>query len=188
MLWQHVREIRVTECRESRLFLPSKTRFMHRSQLKSSDAHFTPAVEEAIRLDHAQLHIHVYRPSQQYIVDSFSAGEPGEDDAEDGNDGAGEDADIMAATVAQLPSVALEGVWDTLIYEDAVKLRLLNYINSTQIFGDRMVDFNVITWNRWACFATMLVAVEAVFADLGLKGLSCYMVHLVQVKLHYVEL
>lgn len=54
----------------------------------------------------------------------------------------------MAATVAQLPSLALEGIWDNLIYEDNVKLRLLNYINSTQLFGDRQVDFNVITWNR----------------------------------------
>lgn len=62
----------------------------------------------------------------------------------------------MAATVAQLPALALEGIWDNLIYEDNVKLRLLNYINSTQLFGDCRVDFNVITWNRYprsACIA-----------------------------------
>lgn len=100
--------------------------------------------EEAIPLTHAKLHIHVYRPSKQYIIDSFSAAEEQEDDGE----GAGEDNDVMAATVAHLPTASLEGVWDNLIYEDNVKLRLLNYINSTQLFGDRSVDFNVITWNR----------------------------------------
>ena len=54
----------------------------------------------------------------------------------------------MAATVAMLPSVALEGIWDNLIYEDDVKTRLLNYIQSTQMLGDKQVDFNIITWNR----------------------------------------
>ncbi|KAK9899767.1 AAA-domain-containing protein [Cystobasidium minutum MCA 4210] len=103
--------------------------------------------DEAIPLSRAKLHIHVYRPSREYIIDSFSAAAPGEDDGGDG-EAAGEDNDVMAATVAHLPAMSLEGIWDNLIYEDNVKLRLLNYINSTQLFGDRMVDFNVITWNR----------------------------------------
>lgn len=90
----------------------------------------------------------MYRPSRQYIIDSFSAAAPGEDGEEGDADAGGEDSDVMAATVAQLPAVALEGIWDNLIYEDNVKLRLLNYINSTQLFGERTVDFNVITWNR----------------------------------------
>jgi hypothetical protein len=102
-------------------------------------------------LRHAQLHIHVYRPSQQYIVDSFSAAQDlGEDEDDDNADATQEDSDVMAATVAQLPSLELEGIWENLIYEDNVKLRLLYYINSTQAFGDRNVNFNVITWNRCA--------------------------------------
>jgi hypothetical protein len=64
----------------------------------------------------------------------------------------------MAATVAQLPAQALEGIWDNLIYEDDVKQRLLNYMYSTQLFGDRAVDFNVITWNRSALLFTRVTS------------------------------
>ena len=92
-----------------------------------------------------RLQIHIYCPSQAFVVDSFSAAPPGESgEAEPGS----EDSDVMAATVAMLPSVALEGIWDNLIYEDDVKTRLLNYIQSTQMLGDKQVDFNIITWNR----------------------------------------
>lgn len=99
-----------------------------------------------MRLDDIELHVHVYRPSQAFIIDSFTAGQPDFDDAD--ATGATEDSDVMAATVAQLPALELEGIWDNLVYEDDVKVRLLNYIYSTQLFGDRQVDFNVITWNR----------------------------------------
>lgn len=96
------------------------------------------------------MQIHIYTPSPTFIVDSFSAGPPNaeEDDANGNGASSGEDSDVMAATVAQLPAQALEGIWDNLIYEDDVKERLLNYIYSTQLFGDKAVDFNVITWNR----------------------------------------
>ena len=119
-------------------------------------------------MDDVTLAIHVYCPTSTFIVDSFTAGPKprtqttdafgntdGDDaQAEDGDEDQGEDKDVMAATVGQLPAVALEGIWDNLVYEDDVKLRLLNYIASTQLFGDRQVDFNVITWNR--CGRTFL--------------------------------
>lgn len=101
-----------------------------------------------LRVSEVDLQIHVYQAFREYIVDSFSAAPEGkEDDANDSPEH-GEDSDVMAATVAQLPSVALGGVWDNLIYEDNIKTNLLNYIHSTQIFSEKAVDFNIITWNR----------------------------------------
>lgn len=54
----------------------------------------------------------------------------------------------MAASVLELPSRSLEGVWDSLIYDGDVKGKLLGYIYSTLLFSDAMVDFNIVTWNR----------------------------------------
>lgn len=54
----------------------------------------------------------------------------------------------MAAVVTELPNESLDGVWDTLIYADDVKTRLLKYIHTTMLFSDANIDFNIITWNR----------------------------------------
>jgi ATP-dependent Lon protease len=36
----------------------------------------------------------------------------------------------------------------SLVYEDDVKARLLNYISTTLLFSDAKVDFNLVSWNR----------------------------------------
>jgi ATP-dependent Lon protease len=36
----------------------------------------------------------------------------------------------------------------SLVYEDDVKSRLLNYISTTLLFSDAKVDFNLVSWNR----------------------------------------
>lgn len=73
----------------------------------------------------------------------------------------------MAATVRELPSRDMDGLWDrysgritlacvhelirylsSLIYPDDVKPKLLNYIYTTLLFSDANVDFNIVTWNR----------------------------------------
>ena len=46
----------------------------------------------------------------------------------------------MAATVCELPSIGWEGLWESLIYEDDVKTRLLDYIYATVVFSDADVD------------------------------------------------
>ncbi|KAL7415362.1 P-loop containing nucleoside triphosphate hydrolase protein [Mrakia frigida] len=86
------------------------------------------------------LQTHVYQPSRITALEEFSASAE-EDDDEDSEG-------IMAASVRELPSKGLEGVWDTLIYGDDIKNRLLNYIYTTLLFSDANVDFNVVTWNR----------------------------------------
>ncbi|KDN45078.1 AAA-domain-containing protein [Tilletiaria anomala UBC 951] len=82
--------------------------------------------------------IHVYQTGIFDAVEEFAAGDGDEDEGEP----------VMAATVAELPSKDLDGLWKSLIYADDVKLRLLNYIYTTVLFSDANVDFNVVSWNR----------------------------------------
>lgn len=147
LLAQHVDVIRVAECCELRCDRAITGKPLCRELTLKNRSTPTPIARpmEVALLANVNLKIHVYCPSRAFIVDSFSAAAPEDHDSADGQ---GEDSDVMAATVAQLPSLALEGIWDNLIYEDDVKLRLLNYTNSTQLFGDKAVDFNVISWNR----------------------------------------
>ncbi|CAO1614737.1 unnamed protein product [Sympodiomycopsis kandeliae] len=81
---------------------------------------------------------HIYQPAPMDATMDLAA-DYGED--EDGDD-------VMAAAVTELPNESLDGVWDTLIYTDNIKTRLLNYIYTTMLFSDANIDFNLITWNR----------------------------------------
>ena len=91
-----------------------------------------------ILIDDAKLEVHVYQPSSTDIVDEFSAADPS---AEEGDE-------TTAASVSELPNRSLDGVWDSLIYEDDIKSKLLNYIYTTLLFSDANVDFNLVSWNR----------------------------------------
>ncbi|GAA5823877.1 hypothetical protein JCM11251_003328 [Rhodosporidiobolus azoricus] len=95
----------------------------------------------AVPLDSISLDLHIYQPPSSSRLTSFSSSPHPEND-EDG------DSDVPAASVLELPSLSLEGVWDTLIYEGEVKEKLLSYIYSTMLFSDAAVDFNIVTWNR----------------------------------------
>ena len=46
----------------------------------------------------------------------------------------------MAAAVLELPSVLLDGLWDSLIFPGETKQRLLDYIYATVLFSDAGVD------------------------------------------------
>ena len=92
-------------------------------------------------LSEVELSVHIYQPSTSSDPTSFAAttGENESDDEED---------PVMAATVLSLPSRSLDGLWDTLVYSEDIKPRLLSYIYTTLVFSDADVDFNVVTWNR----------------------------------------
>ncbi|BGP18675.1 hypothetical protein JCM10213v2_006741 [Rhodosporidiobolus nylandii] len=94
----------------------------------------------AVPLDAVCLHLHVYQPPSTSRIREFSTSEHADEDG---------DTDVPAASVLELPSLSLDGVWDTLIYDGDVKGKLLSYIHSTMLFSDAMVDFNVVTWNRY---------------------------------------
>lgn len=95
-----------------------------------------------VSLSSIRLRVHVYQPPSNSRVSEVSTGSGEDADGEDGAD------DVPAASVLQLPSRSLEGLWDSLVYEDDVKGKLLGYIYSTILFSDASVDFNIVTWNR----------------------------------------
>ena len=76
----------------------------------------------------AALQIHVYQPNDGDGVNGFSTGPS--------NDG----EEIMAASVCELPSRQWEGLWDSLIFPDDTKTKLLDYIYATVLFSDADVD------------------------------------------------
>jgi hypothetical protein len=76
----------------------------------------------------ASLQIHVYQPTDGDTAEGFSAGS-----SSDGEE-------IMAASVCELPSRQWEGLWDSLIFPDDTKSRLLDYIYATVLFSDANVD------------------------------------------------
>ncbi|KIJ26990.1 hypothetical protein M422DRAFT_105855, partial [Sphaerobolus stellatus SS14] len=85
----------------------------------------------------AELIVHVYQPSDEEAAEEMTSA---------GADTGGEE--IMAASVCELPSRNIEGLWESLIYPDDVKSKLLNYIYATLVFSDADVDFNIVSWNR----------------------------------------
>ena len=60
----------------------------------------------------------------------------------------------MAATVCELPSIGWEGLWESLIYEDDVKTRLLDYIYATVVFSDANVDCGSFEADLTRCMRT----------------------------------
>uniref|UniRef100_A0A0N8ECL1 Pachytene checkpoint protein 2 homolog n=1 Tax=Daphnia magna TaxID=35525 RepID=A0A0N8ECL1_9CRUS len=56
--------------------------------------------------------------------------------------------EVPAATHWQLPSSEFHGLWETLIYDNNVKMQLLNFVQTTMLFSDRGVNSNIISWNR----------------------------------------
>ncbi|WFD31022.1 hypothetical protein MSPP1_002051 [Malassezia sp. CBS 17886] len=93
----------------------------------------------SVQLGAHELIIHVYQPSAEDNVDMFGLGD--DRDAEDTS---------VAASLMELPSATLDGVWRSLVYDDDVKGRLLRYIHTTMWLSDADVDPHLITWNRMA--------------------------------------
>ncbi|TFK76114.1 AAA-domain-containing protein [Pluteus cervinus] len=89
-----------------------------------------------LSLEDVALEIHVYQPSSSESFEEFT------------NTGAQDDDDTMAASVCELPNRNWEGLWDSLIYEGDIKMKLLDYIHATLVFSDANVDFNLVSWNR----------------------------------------
>lgn len=69
----------------------------------------------------------MYQPTDAAIEEQFAGGDDDEEAA-------------VVTTVCELPARVWEGLWDTLIYEDDIKSRLLNYIYATLVFSDAEVN------------------------------------------------
>ncbi|KAH6915152.1 thyroid receptor-interacting protein 13 [Coprinopsis sp. MPI-PUGE-AT-0042] len=91
----------------------------------------------SLSIPETSFQIHVYQPLESGSFDEFSNAASGDDED-----------DTMAASVCELPNRNWEGLWDSLIYSNDVKLKLLDYIQATLIMSDVNVDFNLVSWNR----------------------------------------
>ncbi|KIO30216.1 hypothetical protein M407DRAFT_69382 [Tulasnella calospora MUT 4182] len=89
----------------------------------------------SVPFSQAELEIHVYQPTDGDAFEEFATSKT------DGEE-------VVAASVCELPCRNWDGLWDTLVYSDDIKPRLLNYIHATLVFSERDVDFNVVSWNR----------------------------------------
>lgn len=110
----------------------------------------------SLHISEMSLQIHVYQPADNDLFEEFT-----------NSTGAREDNDdTMAASVCELPNRSWEGLWDSLIYADDIKMKLLDYIHATLVFSDANVDcasnrslvqclpsltfpkVNLVSWNR----------------------------------------
>ena len=86
-----------------------------------------PCPDRSIQVSQADLHIHVFQPYPDDTYDEMTGGGDGEEE-------------VVSATVTEMPSRSLEGLWESLIYSDGVKAKLLDYIYATILFSDADVD------------------------------------------------
>jgi pachytene checkpoint protein 2 len=73
------------------------------------------------------LQLHVYQPSDSDSFEEFYSSNNAEDET-------------MAASVCELPSRSWEGLWDSLVYADDIKTKLLDYIHATLILSEAGID------------------------------------------------
>ncbi|TCD71325.1 hypothetical protein EIP91_011096 [Steccherinum ochraceum] len=97
----------------------------------------TPSSSPSIPIEEVSLHIYVYQPNDSDAFEELASG-----------GGRGDGEEVTAASMCELPSLEWEGLWESLIYADDIKSKLLDYIYATVIFSDADVDFNVVSWNR----------------------------------------
>jgi len=67
------------------------------------------------------------------------------------DDGAAEEQDdegVAACSQWQLPAREYHGLWESLMYDNGIKNRLLEFSSTALRFADAMVDPNLIAWNR----------------------------------------
>jgi len=87
-----------------------------------------------LSLEEMALQIHVYQPSDTDSFGEFSSSSGVRED----------DDDTTAASVSDLPNRSWEGLWDSLIYADGIKMKLLDYIHATLVFSDANVDCEAV--------------------------------------------
>lgn len=87
----------------------------------------SPCPDRSVPLSQANLQIHVFQPYADDTYEECTGGSDGEEE-------------VVSATVCEMPSRSLEGLWESIIYADGVKSKLLDYIYATISFSDADVD------------------------------------------------
>jgi pachytene checkpoint protein 2 len=118
----------------SHIYLPSTLQGWEDVPLLSSSVDHIAAAESpcpcpSLPIEQISLQIHVYQPADSDAFDELATG-----------NSRGEGEEVMAASVCELPSLSWEGLWESLIYSDDIKSKLLDYIYATVVFSDADVD------------------------------------------------
>ncbi|XP_068180236.1 pachytene checkpoint protein 2 homolog [Antennarius striatus] len=59
-----------------------------------------------------------------------------------------DDEELSAANQWLLPAAEFHGIWESLVYENGIKMQLLDYVTTMIYFSDKNVDSNLVSWNR----------------------------------------
>ncbi|KAK7491376.1 hypothetical protein BaRGS_00017354 [Batillaria attramentaria] len=86
---------------------------------------------KGVDLSEAKLHIHVY---------TLSEDEAGTEEMDE--------EQVSMASQWILPSAHFHGLWESLVFDESIKERLLNYATTTLLFSDKKVNSSIISWNR----------------------------------------
>lgn len=78
----------------------------------------------------------------EFAIYVFQLCAEGPADSEESEDG------VSAYREYELPACEFHGLWDSLIYDEAVKQRLVTYAATALFFSDRQVDQQLISFNR----------------------------------------
>ncbi|TPX34800.1 hypothetical protein SmJEL517_g02643 [Synchytrium microbalum] len=88
--------------------------------------------------------LHIYTPDQVILnVHVFQLS-----DDEGWNERTDDEENVVAANICDLPARHLDGVWENLIFDEDLQTRLLEYITTSTLFSDKMVDSNIVSWNK----------------------------------------
>ncbi|KAL4172461.1 hypothetical protein KRP22_007625 [Phytophthora ramorum] len=80
----------------------------------------------------AHLFVHVFKLSDEV---------PAEETADD-------DENVTTCQQTILPAMSFDGLWDSLIFDTAVKRNVLDYAMTAMLFSDSKVNPHIISWNR----------------------------------------
>jgi DNA polymerase III delta prime subunit len=117
--------------------LPSHGLVHHVESLRIGEV--TGTLTDGILLEQVQLAIHVYRLSEemvQVVVETEQDNLFGDSET------------VNTHSQLSLPARELDGLFDSLIYDDHLPVRLLHYVHCTMLFSDAHVDHHLVSWNR----------------------------------------
>lgn len=110
--------------------------------------HSSSTRKHSALLEDSELNIHVYKVHET---------NKDQQNAEDEQSDSEENNAHSLAQVSELPCAELEGLWDTLVFDDDIKGMLLRYVSTATLFAEMKVDANLISCNRY-CHISVFVS------------------------------
>ncbi|KAK9477744.1 P-loop containing nucleoside triphosphate hydrolase protein [Lipomyces japonicus] len=59
-----------------------------------------------------------------------------------------DDEHSTAAVITELPHRSLEGLWESLVFDEDIKHRLLHFMSTMMLFSDHKINYRIVTMNR----------------------------------------